>query len=124
MGLNGNDQPVTITLPELQHSSTSVTTTKHPHLRVDIPVLPTQDPGHTTLSLGGIHAILVATSPKTPLKPRISLATEVNNLLIQVMADTSSHESEHSTIGKVARVEAAMSPSHRSEGTHKAYAGT
>ena len=115
VGLNGNDQPVTITLPEPLHSSTSVTTTKHPHLRIDIPVLPPEEPGCTTLPLGRAHAILVATSPKTPLKPRMSLATEVDNLLIQAMVDTSSCESEHSAIGKVATVEAAMFPSHNLE---------
>ena len=34
VGLNGNDHLVTITLPELLHSGTSVTTTKHPHMRM------------------------------------------------------------------------------------------
>ena len=115
MGLNGNDQPVTITLPELLHSSTSVTTTEHPHIRIDISVLPPEEPGCTTLPLGRMHTIMVATSPKTPLKPRISLATEIDNLLIQAMADNSSCESEHSAMGKAATVEAAMSPSHKLE---------
>ena len=115
VGLNGNDQPVTVTLPELLHSSTSVTTTEHPHMRIDIPVLPPEEPGCTTLPLGGMHTIPAATSPQTPLKPRISLATKVNNLLIQAMVDNSSCESEHSAIGKVALVEAAMSPCHKSE---------
>ena len=68
VGLNGNDQPVTVTLPELLHSGTSVTTTEHPHLRIDIPVLPPEEPGCTTLPLGRMHAIPAATSPKTPLK--------------------------------------------------------
>ena len=91
VGLNGNDQPVTVTLPEPLHSGTSVTTTEHPHLRTDIPVLPPEEPGCTTLPLGRTHTIPVATLPKTPLKPRISLATEVDNLLIQAMVDNSSH---------------------------------
>ena len=87
MGLNGNDQPVTNTLPELLHSSTSVTTTEHSHLRIDIPVLPPDEPGCTTLPLGGMHTIAAASSPETLLKPRISLATKVDNLLIQAMVD-------------------------------------
>ena len=40
---------------------------------------------------------------------------EVNNLLTQVMADASSHESEHSPIGKVVTVEAVTSPPWKSE---------
>ena len=115
VGLNGNDQPVTITLPEPLHSSASVTTTKHPHMRINIPVLPPEEPECTTLPLGRAHTIPAATSPKTPLKPRISLATEVDDLLTQAMADDSSCKSEHSTIGKAATAEAVMSPSHKSE---------
>ena len=62
-----------------------------------------------------MHTIPAANSPKTPLKPRISIATEVDDLLTQAMADESSHELEHSPIGKAATVEAVMSPSHKSE---------
>ena len=62
-----------------------------------------------------MHTIPAANSPKTPLKPGISIATEVDNLLTRVMADESSHESEHSPVGKAATVEAVMSPSHKSE---------
>ena len=115
VGLNGNDQPVTITLPDLLHSSASVFTTKHPHMRINIPVLPPEETEHTTLPLGGAHTIPAATPPKTPWKPGISLATEVNDLLTWAMADDSSHESEHSTTGKAATAEAVMSPSHKSE---------
>ena len=115
MGLNGNDQPVTVTLPEPLHIGTSVTTTEHPHMRIDIPVLPPEEPGCTTPPLGGMHTIPEATSLITPLKPRISLATKVNNLLIQTMVDNSSCELEHSAIGKAATVEAAMSPCHKLE---------
>ena len=39
VGLKGGDQSVTITLPELLHSSSSVTTDEHPHMRIDIPLL-------------------------------------------------------------------------------------
>ena len=43
------------------------------------------------------------------------MAAEVNDLLTQVMVDESSHESEHSPIGKAATVEAVTSPSPKSE---------
>ena len=67
-----------------------------------------------TLPLDGVHTIQTATPPKTPWKPRISLATEVDDLLIWAMAGNSSHESEHSTTGKAATAEVVMSLSHKS----------
>ena len=81
VGLNGGNQPVSITLPELLHSSSSITTDEHPHIRIDIPLLSPEEPECTTSQLGGAHAIPSATTPKTPWKPRISLMAEVNDLL-------------------------------------------
>ena len=115
VGLNGGDQLVTINLPEPLHSSSSITTNKHQHMRIDIPPLSPEEPECTTLPLGGAHAILAATTPKTPWKPRISLMAEVDDLLKQGMVDDSSHESEHSAMGKAAAVEADMSLSHKVE---------
>ena len=54
-------------------------------------------------------------STQNPWKPRISLVTEVDDLLIQAMAGNSSHESEHSTTGKAATAEVVMSLSHKLE---------
>ena len=115
MGLNGGDQPVTITLPELLHSGSSVTTDEHPHMRIDIPLLSPEEPECTTLPLGRVHAISATTTPKTPWKPRISLMAEVTDLLKWGMVDDSSHESEHSTAEKAAAAEAVMSLSHKME---------
>ena len=115
VGLNGSNQPVTITLPELLHSGSSFTTDEHPHMRIDMPLLPPEEPECTTPPLGEAHSTPAATSPKTPLKPRISIGTEVDDLLTQAMADKSSHKSEHSTTGNAATAEAVMSPSHKSE---------
>ena len=115
VGLNGGDQPVTITLPEPLHSSSSITIDKHPHMRIDILLLSPEESECTTLPLGGAHAIPSATTPKTPWKPRISLTAEVNDLLKCGMADNSSCESEHSTSEKAAAAEAVMSPSHKAE---------
>ena len=102
-------------MPELLHSSASITRNEHLYLRIDIPLPPPEEPEHTTLLLGKVHTIPAANSPKTPLKPRISIATEVNELLTQAMADESRHKSEHSPIGKAATVEAVMCPSHKAE---------
>ena len=98
-----------ITLPELLHSGASITTNEHRYMRIDIPTPPPEEPEHTTLLLGKAHTIPAANSPKPSLKPRISIATEVNDLLTWAMADESSHESEHSPIGKTAIVEAVTS---------------
>ena len=115
VGLNGGNQPVTINLPELLHSGSSITTDEHPHMRIDITLLSPEEPEHTTPPLGGAHALPVATTPKTPWKPRISLRAGVDDLLDRVMADDSSHKLEHSATGKVAIAEAVMSLSHKSE---------
>ena len=115
MGLNGGDQPVTINLPELLHSGSSITIDEHLHMRIDIPLLSPGEPECTTLPLGGAHAIPSATTPKTPWKPRISLTAEVNHLLKWGMADDSSCKSKHSASEKAAAVEAVMSLSHKVE---------
>ena len=81
VGLNGCDQSVIIDLPELLHSSSSITTDKHPHLQINIPLPTPEEPEHTTLPLGGVHATPIDTIPKTPWKPRITLTAEVDDLL-------------------------------------------
>ena len=63
VGLNGNEEPVMTTLPELLHSSASVTTNEHPYMRIDIPTPPPGEPEPTTLPLGEVHTIPVANSP-------------------------------------------------------------
>ena len=82
-------------------------------MRIDIPQLSPEEPEHTTLPLGGAHAIPAAITPKTSWKPRISLTADVNDLLKWGMVDDSSCESEHSAMGKVAAAEAVMSLSHK-----------
>ena len=115
VGLNGHDQPVTIDLPELLHSGCSVTTDKHPHLRIDIPVLSPEDPECATPPLGGAHAIPTATTHKTPWKPQISLTAEVDDLLKRGIVDNYNCKSEHSAMGKEAATEANMSLSNKVE---------
>ena len=115
VGLNGNDEPVMTTLPEPLHSSASITTNEHPYMRIDIPPPPLEEPECTTSPVGKVHTIPAANSPKTPPKPRVSIAAEVDDLLTQAMADESSYELEHSPIGKATTVEAAVSPPCKSE---------
>ena len=104
VGLNGCDQLVTTDLPELLHSSSNITTDEQPHLQIDI-ALPTPEESEcTTLLLGGVHATPVDNIPKTLWKPRITLMTEVNNLINQGMADNYNHEREHSATGEEAAV--------------------
>ena len=115
VGLNGGNQLVTINLPELLHSSSSVTTNEHSYLRIDIPLPNSEEPECTTLPLDGAHATLAATTPKTPWKPRITLTAEVNDLLNRGMADDYNCKSEHSTMGKEAAMEADMPPPQKAE---------
>ena len=115
VGLNGDDEPVTTTLPEPLHSSASITTNEHPYMRIIIPPPPLEEPVCTALPVDEVHTIAAANSPKTPPKPIVSIVAEVNDLLTQAMADTSSCEPEHSPIGKVTTVEAVASPPQKSE---------
>ena len=108
--LNRGDQPVTITLPEPLHSSSSITTDKHPHMGINIPPLSHEDPECTTLPLGRVHPIPAIATPKTPWKPRITLRAEVDALLKQGMADNSSCKSEHSATEKAAAADAGHTP--------------
>ena len=115
VGLNGNDVPVTTTLPEQLHNGASVTTYEHLYMRIDIPPPPLEEPGCTTSPVDEANTVAAANSPQTPPKPRVSLAAEVKDLLTQAMADESSHELEHSPIGKAITVEAVTFPPCMSE---------
>ena len=84
-------------------------------MRIDIPPPPLEEPEHTTLPVDEAHPFSAANSPKTPPKPRVSIAAEVNDLLTQAMADKSSHKLEHSPIGKATTVEAVTFPPCKSE---------
>ena len=111
VGLKGNNELVMTHFTR----TTSITTNKHPYMRIDIPPPPLEEPEHTTLPVDEAHTIPAANSPKSPPKPRVCIVADVDDLLTQVMADESSHESEHSPIGKATTVEAVTSPSHKSE---------
>ena len=106
VGLNEYDQSVIIDLPELLHNSSSITTDKHPHLQIAIPLPTPEEPECTTPLLGGAHATPVDNIPKTPWKPKITLLAEVNDLLNWCLADDYDCKPEHSATGKEAATNA------------------
>ena len=55
MGLNGDDQPATINLPGLLHSSSSVTNDDPPYLKIDIPSPAPAEQTHADPPLGRVH---------------------------------------------------------------------
>ena len=77
VGLKGNEKPVTTTLPELLHSSVSVTTNEHPYMGINIPPPLLEEPECTALLVDEVHTIPASNSPKTPPKPRVSIVAEV-----------------------------------------------
>ena len=103
-------KPVITTLPELLSSGATITANEHPYMRIDIPPPPLEESECTALLVDEAHTNPAANSPETPPKPRVSIVAEVDELLTWVMADVSSHESEHSPIWKVTTEEAVASP--------------
>ena len=81
VGLNGDDQPVTIDLPGPLHSSSSVTNDDPPYLKIDIPSPIPVEQNHADLPLGRVHTTPAVTTMMTLWKPRISLKDEVSCLL-------------------------------------------
>ena len=114
VGLNGCDQSVTIDLPELLHSGSSITTNEHPHLQIDIPLPTPQEPECTTPP-GRAPGTPIDNIPKTLWKPRITLMAEVNDLINQGMADDYECKPEHSTMGEEAAAEADVFPPLKAE---------
>ena len=112
VGLNGEDEPITNTLPELLSSSASVTANKHPYMRIDNPHLPWRN---QNIQLCQLTRCTPSLQLDIPPKPRVSIVAEVDDLLTQAMEDASSCKSKCSPTGKVTTVEAVTSPPWRSE---------
>ena len=115
VGLNGNDEPVITTLPEPLSSGASITASEHPYMGINIPSPSLEESECKTSPVDKAHTIPTTNSPKTPPKPRISIVTEVNNLLTQAMAEASSCKFKHSPLGKVTTVVAIKSLPQKSE---------
>ena len=62
IGLNGLDEPIITTLPELLDSSISLTVSEHIYLEIDIPSLPMEEPDQKIPPLSEVSTILI-TSP-------------------------------------------------------------
>ena len=66
MGLNGGDHLVTLDLPVLLHGGSSITTDKHPYMRIDIPSPNPKEQDGAELPLGGGHSTETIATPKNP----------------------------------------------------------
>ena len=59
IGLNGQDEHIITTLPDLLGSSISLITSEHNYLEIDIPLPPMEEPDRKMLSLKDILTVLV-----------------------------------------------------------------
>ena len=116
IGLNGQDEPIITTLPDLLGSSKSLIASKHNYLEIDIPLPPMEEPDRKMLPLEDIPTVLVTSLPKSPFKPKGSITTEVSNLLSQAVLEASSCESQQSPPRRPTTAVVLMSPSQRPEG--------
>ena len=112
-GLNGQDEPVIITLAEMLSSGISIIASKHLYLEIDIPPMEKSDT--KALPIGKASIIQTTNPCKSSSKLEGSMATEVNDLLDQAIMEVSSCESEQSSLGKITTVVVIMSPPQKSE---------
>ena len=115
LGLNRGNQSVTIELPGLLHSGSSVTTDEHPYIKIAIPSPTPEEQDGANLPLGGVHATLAVNTPKTPWKPRVTLTAEVGDLLARGMTEDYDHELEHSAMAKELATKTDTSPPPKTE---------
>ena len=87
----------------------------NPHLKINIPSPAHDEQDHANPPLGGMHTTLAIATPKTPWKPRITLMTEVNNLLTQGMTEDYDRELEHSAMVREFAMETDTSPPLKAE---------
>ena len=113
MGLNGGNQSVTIDLPGLLHSGSSVTTNEHLYMKIDIPSPEEQD--GVDLPLGGVHITQAVAMSKTPWKPRVTLTAEVGDLLTWGMTEDYDCEPENSAMAKEFTTKTDASPPPKTE---------
>ena len=97
IGLNGLDEPIITTLPELLDSSISVITSKHIYLKIDIPSPPVEEPDQKVPPLGEVSTILILSPPKSPPKSEGSMTAGVSNLLSCAVLEVSHFESKQSS---------------------------
>ena len=115
LGLNGDDQSVTIDLPGPLHSGSSVTTDEHPYIKIDIPSPTPEEQDGANLPLGRVHTTLAVAMPKTPWKPRVTLMVEVGDLLIWGLTEDYDHGPEQCAMAKDLATETDTSPPPKME---------
>ena len=81
IGLNGHDESIITTLPELLDSGISLIASEHIYLGIDIPSPPMEEPDQKIPPLSKVSTILITSPHKSPLKLEGSLTMEVSNLL-------------------------------------------
>ena len=116
IGLNRQDEPIITTLPDLLGSGISLIMREHNYLEIDIPLPPMEEPDRKMSPLKDILTVLVTSPPKSPLKPKGSITTEVSNLLSQAVLEVSSCESQQSPPRRLTTAVVLMSPPWRPEG--------
>ena len=113
IGLNGHDEPIITTLPELLSSSISIIASEHPYLEIDIP--PKEESDTKALPIGKASIIKTTNPCKSSPKLEGSMSAEVNDLLDQAIMEASSCESEHSSLGKITTAAVTTSPPQKLE---------
>ena len=116
IGLNGHDEPIITTLPELLDSSISLITSKHIYLGIDIPSPPVEEPDQKIPPLSEVSTILITSPHKSPPKLEGSMTMEVSNLLSQAALEVSRCESKHSSPRRPTTVVVLMTPPQKPEG--------
>ena len=78
-GLNGHDEPIITTLPELLSSGISIIASEHPYLEINIP--PKEDSDAKAPPIGETSIIQTTNPCKSSPKLEGSMTKEVNDLL-------------------------------------------
>ena len=81
IGLNGHEEPIITSLPELLASGVSLTAGEPIYLGIDIPSPPVEKPDQKIPALGEVSTIVVASPHKSSPKSEGSMTMEVSNLL-------------------------------------------
>ena len=116
IGLNGQEEPIITSLPQLLANSVSLTAGKPIYLGIDIPSPPVEEPDQKILPLGDVSPIVVASPHKSPPKSEGSMTTEVSNLLSRALLETSSCGTKQSSPRKPTPGVAPTTPPQMPEG--------
>ena len=116
IGLNGHNEPIITTLPDLLDSGISLITSKHIYLEIDIPSPPIEEPDHKMPPLEDIPTILITSPPISPPKSKGSMTMEVSNLLSQAVLEAPSCGSQQSSPRRPTTAVVLTSPPQKPEG--------